>query len=271
MITLKSKREIEGMDRAGSILAHIHEEMRDFIRPGVTTMEVNDRMEELIRKAGAIPEQIDFEGYPYATCTSPNDVIAHGFPDNHFTLKNGDLLSLDTVISIDGYFSDSCWSYEVGEVSDEVDRLMDVTLRSLYLGIEQCVPGKRIGDIGHAIQTYAEGEGYSVVREFVGHGIQPTMHEEPMVPHYGTAGRGLRLKEGMTLTVEPMINTGDWRAKVDDNGWTARTVDGSLSCQFEHTFVITADKPKILTMQSLDKHSKRLNLDDFAIDYNFDD
>ncbi|MGX7348632.1 type I methionyl aminopeptidase [Aerococcus vaginalis] len=270
MITLKSNREIEGMNKAGSILAQIHEEMRDFIRPGISTMDVNDHMEKLIRDAGAIPEQIDFEGYPYATCTSPNDVIAHGFPEKDFILKEGDLLGLDTVISIDGYFADSCWSYAVGEVSEEVRHLMDVTKKSLYLGIEQCVAGNRVGDIGHAIQEYAESEGLSVVREFVGHGIQPTMHEDPMVPHYGEAGKGQRLKKGMTITVEPMLNTGDWPAKVDDNGWTARTKDGSLSCQYEHTLVITDDKPKILTMQKFAADDEGLGIEDMSIDLNFD-
>lgn len=249
MITLKSKRELDAMEVAGQVLADIHVALRDFIKPGVTTGEIDQFFEAKIKEAGAIPEQIGFEGYEYATCTSVNDEICHGFPDKKRKLVNGDLVGVDTVISVDGYFSDSCWSYAVGEVSDEVKHLMAVTEKALYIGIEQAQVGNRIGDIGAAIQEYVEGEGLSVVREFVAHGIQPTMHEEPSIPHFGVAGRGQRLREGMTITIEPMVNTGDWRSKMDDNGWVARTIDGGLSCQYEHTLAITKEGPRILTMQ----------------------
>lgn len=152
-------------------------------------------------------------------------------------------------IDLKGGISDSCWSYVVGESTPEIDRLMEVTKKAMYLGIEQAQVGNRIGDIGHAIQTYAEGEGYGVVRDFVGHGIGPTIHEAPMIPHYGEAGKGLRLKEGMVITIEPMINTGTWKMKMDPNGWTAYTLDGGLSCQYEHSLAITKDGPRILTSQ----------------------
>jgi len=151
------------------------------------------------------------------------------------------------VVNLNGWLADSAWSYAVGEISETAQKLLDVTKTSLFLGIKEAVPGNRIGDIGHAIQTYAEGEGFSVVREFVGHGIGQSMHEEPQIPHYGLKGKGLRLKEGMVITIEPMLNVGDWRSKVDANGWTARTVDGSLSAQYEHTIAITKDGPLILT------------------------
>ena len=248
MITLKSDREIQAMEESGAILAGIHEELRGLIKPGLTTMEINNFVQARIEAAGAICEQIGFEGYEYATCTSVNDEICHGFPGK-YVLKDGDLIKVDTVVNYNGAMSDSCWSYAVGEATPEVKRLMEVTEKALYLGIEQAKAGNRVGDIGHAIQTYVEGEGFSVVREFIGHGIGPTMHESPSIPHYGDAGKGLRLKEGMTITIEPMVNTGVWKSKMDDNGWTARTKDGGLSCQFEHTIAITKEGARVLTQQ----------------------
>lgn len=249
MITLKSQREIEAMEESGQILANIHVSLRDFIKPGITTMDINNFVDKAIRDAGAIPEQIGFEGYEFATCTSVNDEICHGFPSKKEVLKDGDLVKVDTVVNYNGAMSDSCWSYIVGESNPTLDRLKEVTKKAMYLGIEQAQVGNRVGDIGHAIQTYVEAEGFSVVREFVGHGIGPTMHEGPAVAHYGVAGKGLRLKEGMTITIEPMVNTGTWKSKMDKNGWTARTQDGGLSCQFEHTLAITSEGPKILTLQ----------------------
>ena len=210
--------------------------------------DIDQYVEKLIEEHGASAEQKGFEGYEYATCVSVNDEICHGFPRSQ-KLKNGDLIKVDMVINLNGALSDSCWSYSVGEANDEVKKLMDVTLTSLYKGIEAAKVGNRIGDIGHAIQSYVEPEGFGVVREFVGHGIGPTLHEGPSVPHYGQAGKGMRLKEGMVITIEPMINTGTWKSKMDDNGWTARTKDGGLSCQYEHTIAITKEGPRILTKQ----------------------
>lgn len=248
MITLKSAREIEMMAESGALLADVHKNLRDFIKPGITSWDIEVFVRNYIESHGGIAAQIGFEGYEYATCISINDEICHGFPTDT-PLKENDLVKVDTVIELDGAFSDSAWAYVVGEATDEVQDLMDVTREALYKGIEAAQVGNRIGDIGAAIQNYVEPKGYSVVREFVGHGIGPTMHEEPSVPHYGTAGKGKRLKEGMTLTIEPMINTGTWKSKMDDNGWTARTEDAGLSCQYEHTIAITKDGPEILTKQ----------------------
>ena len=236
------------MKKSGELLASIHEQLRDFIKPGITGYDIDQFVENIITDNGGIPAQIGYQGYEYATCVSVNDEICHGFPTEK-PLKDGDLIKVDMVIDLDGAYSDSAWAYVVGEATEEVQDLMDVTREALYKGIEAAKVGNRIGDIGAAIQNYVEPKGYSVVREFVGHGIGPTMHEEPSVPHYGTAGKGKRLKEGMTLTIEPMINTGTWKSKMDDNGWTARTEDGGLSCQFEHTIAITKDGPEILTKQ----------------------
>lgn len=248
VITLKSPREIEAMDKSGDVLADIHEKLRTFIKPGITGTDIDQYVEKLIEEHGAIAEQKGFEGYEYATCVSVNDEICHGFPRSQ-KLKNGDLIKVDMVINLNGALSDSCWSYAVGEATDEVKKLMDVTLEALYKGIEAAQLGNRIGDIGHAIQTYVEAEGFSIVREFIGHGIGPTLHEGPSVPHYGQAGKGMRLKEGLVITIEPMVNTGTWKSKMDNNGWTARTQDGGLSCQYEHTIAITKEGPRILTKQ----------------------
>jgi len=248
VITRKSPREIDAMDKSGDVLAEIHERLRDFIEPGITGRDIDQFVEDIIDEHGAIAEQIGYQGYEYATCVSINDEICHGFPRKE-KLKSGDLITVDMVINLDGALSDSAWSFVVGESTEEIDHLMEVTRKSLYKGIEAAQIGNRIGDIGAAIQDYVENENLSVVREFVGHGIGPTLHEAPSIPHYGQPGRGKRLKEGMVVTIEPMVNTGTWKSKMDDNGWTARTQDGGLSCQFEHTIAITKDGPRILTQQ----------------------
>ena len=280
MITIKSQREIDAMSRAGEVLSGIHIGLRDIIKPGVDMWDVEEYVRKICKENNVLPLQIGVDGelmdYPYATCCGLNDEVAHAFP-RHYKLKEGDLLKVDMVLSepldkavVDvsklnfndvkamkkitqtyrGGVADSCWAYAVGQVSEEVQNLMDVTKECLYRGIEQAVVGNRIGDIGAAIQEYAEGLGYGVVRDLVGHGVGPTFHEEPMVPHYGTKGRGLRLREGMVLTIEPMINTGTWEIDTDmKTGWAHKTLDGSLSCQYEHQFVITKDGPLILTSQ----------------------
>ena len=248
MITRKSKREIEQMREAGKLLVKTHKEIAKMIKPGITTMEIEEFVEGFLAKHGATPEQKGFQGYKYATCASINDEICHGFPRDQ-KLENGDIVTIDMVVNLNGGLADSAWSYEVGQVDEKGKRLMEVTKKALYLGIEQAQVGNRIGDIGHAIQTYAEGEGFSVVREFTGHGIGPTIHEPPHIPHFGEPNKGVRLKEGMVITIEPMINEGDWKSKMDDNGWTARTVDGGRSAQYEHTLAITKDGPVILTEQ----------------------
>jgi len=248
MIILKTPEELELMRAAGKILAACHREIATIIRPGVSTWDIDQFAEEFLAKHNATPEQKGFHGYPYATCGSVNDVICHGFPKKE-PLRDGDIVTIDMVVRKDGWLADSAWSYEVGNVSPEAKKLLEVTEKSLYLGIEQAVVGNRIGDISHAIQTYAQGQGYSVVRDFTGHGIGQEMHEEPFVPHFGPAGRGQRLKEGMVITIEPMLNIGTYHVAIDEDGWTARTRDGKLSAQYEHTIAITADGPVILTKQ----------------------
>lgn len=248
MIVLKSKREIEKMRRAGKLLASVHKEIAKMIRPGITTWEIEEFVDDYLRKHGAISEQKGYKGYQYATCASINDEICHGFPRKK-PLKEGDIVTIDMVVNLDGALADSAWTYAVGKISDEDKRLMEVTKKALYIGIEQAVIGNRIGDIGHAIQQYVEGEGFSVVRDFIGHGIGSTIHEKPDVPHFGLPGKGPRIKEGMVFTIEPMVNAGTYHLKMDGNGWTARTLDGKNSAQFEHTIAITKDGPLILTSQ----------------------
>lgn len=260
MITLKSPREIKQMQKSGEILAGMHLGLRKIIKPGISSWDIEKFARKYFKEHDAIPEQIGFEGYKYATCVSVNDEICHGFPRKGLILKDGDLVKVDTVVNYHGAMSDSCWSYAVGNVSADVKKLMEVTKKALYLGIDQAVVGNRIGDIGAVIQDYVENQnGYGDVREFIGHGIGPTMHEAPSVPHYGTKGQGVRLRPGMTITIEPMVNMGGWQAEMDDpNGWTARTADGSLSCQYEHTIAITEDGPKILTSQDKEQDAKYL-------------
>lgn len=248
MIILKREEEIQKMKEAGVILANIHKEIAKMIKPGITTMEIDEFVEDYLKKNNAYPEQRGYQGYPYATCASINDEICHGYPRKE-PLKDGDIVTIDMVVNLDGWLADSAWSYAVGNVSDEANKLLEITKESLYKGIEQATVGNRLGDIGHAIQSFVESHGYSVVRDFVGHGIGKKMHEDPQVPHYGVPGRGQRLVEGMVITIEPMINIGKYHMKIDDNDWTARTVDGELSAQYEHTIAITKDGPVILTDQ----------------------
>ncbi|PLT35631.1 type I methionyl aminopeptidase [Bacillus sp. V5-8f] len=248
MITIKSEREIQLMHEAGKLLASCHKEIANLIKPGITTNEIDAFVEEYLSKHGATPEQKGYQGYKYATCASVNDEICHGFPTNK-PLKEGDIVTIDMVVNLNGGLADSAWSYSVGEVSEEANRLLEVTKNALYRGIDQARDGNRLGDIGHAIQSYVEVEKFSVVRDFTGHGIGKSMHEDPTVLHYGKPGKGLRLKEGMVITIEPMVNAGTWHSKMDPNGWTARTVDRQLSAQYEHTIVITKDRPLILTEQ----------------------
>ncbi|MFD2445083.1 type I methionyl aminopeptidase [Bacillus sp. CGMCC 1.16607] len=248
MIILKSPREIDKMKAAGELLAACHKEIAKMIRPGVTTWEINEFVDNFLKKNGATPEQKGYKGYEYATCASINDEVCHGFP-RKTPLKEGDIVTIDMVVNLNGGLADSAWSYAVGEVSKETAKLLKVTKESLYKAIEVAKPGNRIGDIGHAIQTFVEAEGFSVVRDFIGHGIGGTIHEKPDVPHYGLPGKGARLKEGMVFTIEPMVNIGDYRTKMDNNKWTARTIDGKNSAQYEHTIAITKDGAIILTEQ----------------------
>jgi methionyl aminopeptidase len=236
------------MKKAGELLAACHKEIKKMIKPGITTWEIDQFVDTYLARHGAIAQQKGYRGYEYATCASINDEICHGFPRKE-PLNIGDIVTIDMVVNVNGALADSAWTYMVGEASEETKRLVEVTKTSLYKGIEAAVIGNRIGDIGHAIQTYVEGEGFSVVRNFIGHGIGTSIHEKPDVPHFGLPGKGPRIKEGMVFTIEPMVNVGSYETKMDSNGWTARTIDGKNSAQFEHTIAITKNGPIILTDQ----------------------
>ncbi|MBP1153232.1 MULTISPECIES: type I methionyl aminopeptidase [unclassified Paenibacillus] len=246
MITIKTPEEIELMRQAGEILAKCHQEIAKMIRPGLSTMVINDFAERFIQEQGAEQVVKGFKGYPFATCTSVNDVIAHGFP-NEEPLQNGDIVKVDIVCRYNGWCADSCRTYAVGTISPDAKRLMRVTKECLMLGIEKAVVGNRMGDVMHAVQKHAEGAGFSVVRDLAMHGIGRSMHEDPSLPHVGKPGRGVRLQEGMVFTIEPMINAGKHEMFIEFDGWTARTYDGSLSAQFEHTVAITKDGPLVIT------------------------
>jgi methionyl aminopeptidase len=249
MIILKSQREIDQMKKAGEILAACHKEIAKMIKPGITTWEIEEFVDRFLKKHGATPEQKGYQGYEYATCASINDEVCHGFPRKD-PLREGDIVTVDMVVNLNGALADSAWSYPVGNVSEETSHLLDVTKEALYKGIAQAVIGNRIGDIGHAIQTYVEAENLSVVRNFIGHGIGAVIHEKPDVPHFGLPGKGARIKEGMVFTIEPMVNIGSYETKMDANGWTARTIDAKYSAQYEHTIAITKEGPVILTDQN---------------------
>ncbi|AWB45152.1 type I methionyl aminopeptidase [Paenibacillus sp. CAA11] len=248
MITLKSSKEIEQMRPANQIVADCHRELAKLIEPGITTLEINDFVAKHITKLGGKQFTKGYNGFPAETCASVNDVVAHGFP-NRTPLREGDIAKIDIVVEYDGWFGDSAWCYAVGEISDTARKLMQVTKECLYIGIERAIPGGRLGDVTSAIQAHAEQHGFSVVRDLLGHGVGRSLHEEPSFEHVGMAGKGIRLKEGMVLTIEPMINEGTYRITIDDDEWTARTADGKLSAQYEHTIAITADGPLILTEQ----------------------
>ncbi|MDD2431619.1 MAG: type I methionyl aminopeptidase [Firmicutes bacterium] len=248
MITLKSAREIKQMHEAGKLLASCHKEIKKLIKPGISTLEIDSFVEAYLRKNGATAEQKGYKGYQYATCASVNDEICHGFPKKE-PLRNGDIVTIDMVVNLDGGLADSAWSYGVGRISARARKLLTVAEKCLYKGIEKTVAGGKISDIGIAIQPYAESEGFSVVRDFAGHGIGPSIHESPQVLHFITPFRGATLKEGMVLTIEPMINEGTPFCRIEENGWTATTLDGKLSAQFEHTIAITKNGPLILTLQ----------------------
>lgn len=248
MIVIKSDREIEGMKEAGRMVAKTHLAIQRVLRPGLTTLQINDFAEKFMAYKDCLPAQLGYEGFPYALCTSVNDEVCHGFPSERI-LEDGDILSIDNVIQYKGFLADSCWSYGIGKVSDEDQELLEVTEKALYLGVEAAQVNNRLIEIGKAIQPFVEANGFSVVRQFVGHGIGKKMHEDPQILHYVSKFKGPRLRENMVITVEPMVNVGTWETKLDANGWVARTKDGKKSCQFEHTFAIRKDGPEILTRQ----------------------
>ena len=246
MIICKSAAEIERMRAANQLVARILDELAAMVAPGVSTADLDAAAESRVRAAGAEPAFKGYRGYPATLCASANDQVVHGIPSKT-PLNAGDVVSLDMGVKLNGYYGDSAITVPVGAVSDEVARLLRVTEEALERGIAQAKIGGRISDIGHAIQQHVEASGYSVVREFVGHGIGAALHEEPQIANYGEPGRGPRLAEGMTLAIEPMVNMGKAGVKVLQDGWTAVTKDGSLSAHFEHTVAITKDGPLVLT------------------------
>lgn len=247
MITIKNVEEIAAMRRAGRIVAEVFELMREKIRPGVTTGELDRLAENLIRKRGAIPLFKGYNGFPATLCLSVNQQVIHGIPGK-LVLREGDIVSVDVGAKIDGFCGDAARTFPVGRIAPEVQRLLDVTEQCLAAGIEQAVIGNRIGDIGHAVQTVAEAAGYGVVRDYTGHGIGREMHEAPDVPNCGTPGRGLRLANGMALAIEPMINMGTHEVRELNDGWTVVTLDGKPSAHFENTVAITPDGPVVMTV-----------------------
>lgn len=246
MIILKSPSEVEKMRVACRIVAGALAGLREIITPGITTDRLDSFAEDYIKKHGGKPAFKGYLGYPKSLCASVNEVVVHGIPSGR-VLKEGEIIGLDLGAVVDGYYGDAAITVPVGEISPELRKLMEVTEKSLYKGIEKALPGNRVSDISHAVQSFAESFGYSVVREFVGHGIGRSLHEEPQVPNFGPPGQGPRLKSGTTLAIEPMINMGKSGTLVMKDGWTAVTIDGMPSAHFEHTIAVTEDGPVILT------------------------
>ncbi|ERI06764.1 type I methionyl aminopeptidase [Aneurinibacillus aneurinilyticus] len=248
MIICKSKAEIEIMREAGRLVALTHKELQKAIRPGITTSELDAIAETFIRKHGAKPSFKGYGGFAGSICTSVNEELVHGIPGNR-KLNEGDIISLDIGAEVDGYHGDSAWTYGVGQISRENQHLLDITEKSLYEGLAQAKPDARLTDISHAIQVCVEEAGYSIVREYVGHGIGRDLHEDPQIPNFGPPGRGPRLKTGMVLAIEPMVNAGKRYVRTLADNWTVVTVDGSMCAHFEHTIAITEDGYEILTKE----------------------
>lgn len=247
MIICKSEAELKLMREAGRIVAMTHRLLSQAIRPGVTTKELDQMAEKYIRSQGATPSFKGYNGFPSSICASVNEELVHGFPGNR-KLQEGDIISIDIGAQYKGYHGDSAWTYPVGNISDEAKRLLEVTERSLFKGLAEIKPDVRLYTISHAIQTCIEDEGFSVVREYVGHGVGSELHEEPQIPNFGPPDRGPRLKPGMVLAIEPMVNIGERYVRTLDDDWTVVTVDGSLCAHFEHTVAVTSDGYEILTL-----------------------
>ncbi|MEF9917791.1 MAG: type I methionyl aminopeptidase [Eubacterium sp.] len=248
MITIKSQQEIELMREAGKIVAKCHELIKTKIRPGITTLELDRIAEKFIRDQGAYPTFLGYEGFPKSICASINEEVVHGIPDNR-KLCEGDIISVDLGATLNGYVGDAARTHAVGSVSEKAQKLIDVTKESFFRGIEYAREGYRLSDISHAVQKYVEANGFSIVRDYVGHGIGREMHEDPPIPNYGKPNHGPRLRQGMCLAIEPMVDVGTYDVELLDNNWTVVTADDSLSAHYENTIYITGkDKPEILTM-----------------------
>ena len=246
MIIGKSRKELEKMRAAGQLVGCVLQQLRAMVEPGVTTLEVDLAAEKMIRDGGALPTFKGYHGFPYSICASVNEQVVHGFPSN-YKLKEGDIFSIDVGATLAGYVGDTATTVPVGRVSEELLELIRVTEECLERAIEQCREGKHLGDIGWAVQSHAEAHGYSVVREYVGHGIGRRMHEDPQIPNYGTPGKGSKIKKGYVFAVEPMVNLGTQETKVLKDGWTVVTLDGRPSAHCEHTIAITENGPEVFT------------------------
>ena len=248
MIVIKTARELSEMKLACKISARALALAGKAVEPGVSTLEIDTLVCKYIESEGAVPSFLGYGGFPNSACISVNNVVIHGIPSKKQILKQGDIVSVDVGASINGYNGDNAFTFACGDISKEARALLEATQQSLFEGIKKAVVGNRIGDISHAVQEYVENRSYSVVRDFVGHGVGAKLHEEPSVPNYGTPGRGVRLLPGMTLAIEPMINAGDYKVKVLSDEWTTVTADGSLSAHFEHTVAVTPSGPVIMTL-----------------------
>jgi methionyl aminopeptidase len=254
-IELKSEKDLEKMRRAGALAGRVLAEVGKSVAPGATTAQLDRLAEKLIRDAGALPTFLGYRGYTATICASINDEVVHGIPSPKRVLKDGDVVSVDVGATLDGFVGDTAATFPVGRVASDRLELLEATRLSLWEGILQTRPGRRLGDVSHAVQAYAEARGYGVVRDYVGHGIGRRMHEEPSVPNFGEAGTGLRLEPGLVLALEPMLTAGDWKVRVLDDGWTVVTADGSLSAHFEHTVAVTPSGPEVLTWRPGDEPS----------------
>ncbi len=251
-VQLKNERNLASMREAGRLAAQCLEWILQQVEPGITTLEIDDLQTQFARRHGVRPAPLGYRGFPRSICTSVNEVVCHGIPSRDTVVREGDIIGIDVTLVVDGFHGDTASTIPVGSVRDEAMRLLVCTLEAQRRGIAAVRPDARLGDVGHAIQSTVEPEGFSVVRDFVGHGIGRRFHEDPQVLHYGERGKGQRLRAGMTFTVEPMINAGDWPVRILDDGWTAVTADGRLSAQYEHTLEVTGDGVRVLTVQNQD-------------------
>ena len=252
-VTIKSPREIELMRESNRLLEIVHDELGRMIRPGISTLDIDRAGEKLIRELGGVPNFLNYEGYPASICTSVNEEVVHGIPSKHRILREGDIISLDAGMIVNGYHSDAARTYAVGRISPEAEKLIRVTKECFFVGIEHARAGNHLHDISNAIGDYAESFGFGVVRDLVGHGIGRKLHEDPQIPNFRQKRRGIRLSPGMTLAVEPMITAGTWEVEWLDDDWTVVTKDGSLAAHYENTILITEGAPEILTLTGFSK------------------
>ncbi len=247
MIVLKSAREIALMRRAGHILAGVMDRLRTFVKPGMTTLDIDEDVEAYIHREGAASAFKGYRGFPATVCISINEEVVHGIPSARRKIRAGDIVGLDLGCIVEGYYADCAFTLPIGPVPAKVQELLDVTRESLDRAIQECRPDRRLSDVSHAVQTHVEAHGFAVVRAFVGHGIGRALHEEPQIPNFGDPGRGPQLRAGMVLAIEPMVTMGSWEVRILDDGWTAVTQDGSLAAHFEHTVAVTENGPEVLT------------------------